>query len=112
MKIDHKGSSASFAENEPTLEEVSGLVGDTLLEFGTPWCGHCQLALPAIKQVLTEHSGLLHIKVYDGKGKPLGRAFRVKLWPTLILLREGKEIGRLVRPSSVEQVRQFVMQFQ
>jgi len=60
--------------------------------------------------VLNEYSELPHIKVYDGKGKPLGRAFRVKLWPTLILLRDGKEVGRLVRPLRIDEVRQLVSQ--
>lgn len=33
-----------------------------------------------------------------GKGRPLGRSFAVKLWPTVILLRDGQEIARAVRP--------------
>jgi thioredoxin 1 len=36
----------------------------------------------------------------DGPGRRLGRTFRVKLWPTLVLLRDGQEIGRIVRPTS------------
>ena len=39
-----------------------------------------------------------HIKVEDGPGQPLGRSYRVKLWPTLIFLRDGQEVARLVRP--------------
>ena len=46
----------------------------------------------------------MHIKVYDNKGKPLGRAFKVKLWPTLILLQDGKEVERIVRPVHVAEV--------
>ena len=41
---------------------------------------------------------LPHWKVEDGKGKPLGRSFQVKLWPTVILLRDGTEVARVVRP--------------
>ena len=37
-------------------------------------------------------------RVEDGRGRPLGRAYRVKLWPTLVLLRDGQEIARAVRP--------------
>jgi thioredoxin 1 len=37
--------------------------------------------------------------VEDGKGLPLGRSFRVKLWPTLIYLENGAEKGRVVRPA-------------
>ena len=42
-----------------------------------------------------------HIKVEDGSGRPLGRAFRVKLWPTLIFLKRGQEVARLVRPNDL-----------
>ncbi len=110
MKTSHTGFNPNYAEDSPTFEEVSGLVGDTILEFGAPWCGHCHAALPAVQEVLNEYSELPHIKIYDGKGKPLGRAFRVKLWPTLILLRDGKEVGRLVRPLRIDEVHQLVSQ--
>lgn len=110
MKSRPTGFNADYSEDAPTFEQVSGLVGDVILEFGAPWCKHCQAALPAVQEVLTEHSELPHIKLYDGKGKPLGRAFNVKLWPTLILLRDGKEVDRLVRPLGVDEVRQLVSQ--
>jgi len=45
-----------------------------------------------------------HIKVEDGTGRPLGRSFRVKLWPTLIYLEAGAEKGRVVRPQSAAEV--------
>ncbi len=75
-----------------------------------PWCGHCQAAQAALQEVLREYSTLRHIKVYDGKGKPLGRAFRVKLWPTFILLHKGQEVARLVRPLLVDELRQLLAQ--
>ncbi len=104
------GFNPGYAEEEPTPEQVSGWAGDAILEFGAPWCGFCQAAQPAIREVLDTYSGLKHVKVYDGKGKPLGRFFRVKLWPTLILLRDGREVGRSVRPSSAQEIRQLVAQ--
>lgn len=110
MKSSRMGFNPDYSEDAPTFEQVSLLQGDVILEFGTPWCEHCQAALPAVKKVLTENFQLSHIKLYDGKGKPLGRAFNVKLWPTLILLRDGKEIDRLVRPLRVDEVHQLVSQ--
>lgn len=48
-----------------------------------------------------------HIKVEDGPGQPLGRRrYRVKLWPTLVFLRDGAEVARLVRPQAVQDIRQ------
>ena len=95
-----------YADQEPSQSEIEALSGPALLEFGTPWCGYCRAAQPLIAAALASHPQIRHIKVEDGSGKPLGRSFRVKLWPTLVLLNEGKEVGRLVRPSSLDAVRE------
>jgi thioredoxin 1 len=57
---------------------------------------------PQLAALLEEHPGVRHIKVEDGKGKPLGRSFRVKLWPTLVFLRDGQVVARAVRPGRDE----------
>lgn len=87
---------------EPTRSDIDQLQEPTVLEFGTPWCGHCQAAVPLIEQALTDHASVAHLKVEDGKGKPLGRSFKVTLWPTLVFLKSGKEVARLVRPQSAQ----------
>jgi thioredoxin 1 len=43
-----------------------------------------------------------HIEVEDGKGKPLGRSFQVKLWPTFVFLRDGQVVEQLVRPGPAQ----------
>jgi thioredoxin 1 len=87
-------------ENQaPTRAAVDAMPGLTLLEFGTDWCGHCLAAQPAMAEALTQVQLWHHIKVEDGPGRPLGRSYRVKLWPTLVLLRDGQEVARLVRPT-------------
>lgn len=101
---------SGYLEDAPTLQQLSEITGDILLEFGAPWCTHCQLAQSLVRKVLTSHPELAHIKIYDGKGKPLGRAFSVKLWPTLIVLRDGKEIARLVRPLHSDDIHGLVSQ--
>ena len=83
---------------EPTRTEVDALPGATVLEFGASWCPICQGARPLIESVLAEHPGINHVRVEDGKGKALGRSFRVKLWPTLVFLKDGQELARVVRP--------------
>jgi len=69
-----------------------------MLEFGTSWCGYCRAAQPEIAAALDAHRGIRHVKVEDGSGLPLGRSFGVKLWPTLVFMRDGSEVSRLVRP--------------
>lgn len=92
---------AQYAATEPARAEIDAAPGLVLLEFGAPWCGHCTVAQPAVQTLLAAHAGVQHIKVEDGSGQPLGRSLRVKLWPTLVLLRGGEELARVVRPVSV-----------
>lgn len=74
--------------------------GLVLLDFGTDWCGHCVAARTPVDAWLSPRNDIDHLRVEDGPGRRLGRAYRVKLWPTLVLLRDGREIARVVRPRS------------
>jgi thioredoxin 1 len=89
---------------EPTRSEVDALSGATVLEFGAEWCPICRGARPLIDRALAQYPNVQHRWVEDGKGKPLGRSFRVKLWPTLVFLRDGKEVARVVRPKQATEL--------
>lgn len=102
----------AYANPGPTRDEIDAAPGPLLLEFGTDWCGHCQLAAPAVREALDEFSAVRHLKVEDGQGRPLGRSFRVKLWPTLVCLKDGVEVARVVRPTTAEEVRTALTQLQ
>ena len=95
---------SGYLETEPARAEVDALHGPALLEFGSPTCGHCRRAQPLIAQALAAHPGVRHLKIADASGRRLGRSFGVKLWPTLVLLADGKEVARLVRPQEVAQI--------
>jgi len=93
------GLNTAYAEVEPARSEIDALEDATLIEFGSPECGHCRAAQPLIAQAFADHPRVRHIKIEDGRGRRLGRSFGVKLWPTLIFLRLGREVERLVRPT-------------
>ena len=94
---------AQHLAQAPTRAEVDSLPGTTVLEFGTPWC-HCQRAQPLIEQALRDRPDVVHVKVEDGPGQRLGRSFGVKLWPTLVFLRDGTEMARVVRPQDARAI--------
>jgi len=102
----------AHAAGEPTREEVDALQGATLLEFGTSWCGWCRRAQPFIADALAAHPSVRHIKIADASGRRLGRSFGVKLWPTLVFLRDGKEWARLVRPHGAGPIREALAQIE
>jgi len=95
----------NYAESEPTRAQVDALEGAVLIEFGAPWCGHCQAAQPSITEAVADSPELSHLKIEDGPGRRLGRTFKVKLWPTLIFMNKGRELARLVRPGDSEAIR-------
>jgi len=98
-------SKAYLGELEaPTRSELEATRGSVLVEFGTDWCGYCLSAQPKIAQAIAPHTQLPHFKVEDGPGRALGRSYHVKLWPTLIVLLDGQEVARVVRPNESAEI--------
>jgi thioredoxin 1 len=94
------GMTNDYSAVEPARENIDLLDGPTLVEFGTAWCGYCRAAQPLLASAIDSHPTVRHIKIEDGPGRRLGRSFRIKLWPTLIFLSNGREVARLIRPDS------------
>jgi thioredoxin 1 len=94
-----------YSVDEPARAEVDVLPGAAVVQFGSNTCGYCRAAQPLIEEAFAAHPGMRRIKIEDGKGRPLGRSFRVKLWPTLVFLKDGKEIERAVRPTDAGEIK-------
>ncbi|MDR0273790.1 MAG: thioredoxin family protein [Burkholderiaceae bacterium] len=98
---------ATFTPETLTRAEADAARGPLVLEFGANWCQHCQGAQPHVRAAFEQAGAQTpHVKVEDGKGRPLGRSFDVKLWPTLVFLKDGQELARLVRPQDAAQIAQ------
>ena len=76
--------------------------GPVIVEFGASWCGFCNALRPHLSKLLDEFREVQHVRVEDGPGQPLGRSFQVKLWPTLVFMRDGELVQKLVRPSPTQ----------
>jgi thioredoxin 1 len=102
--------SRPYLTEAPTRADIDALPGATVLEFGTDWCAFCRAAQAPIQAALAQHPHVRHLKVEDGPGRALGRSFGVKLWPTLVLLKDGQQQDQLVRPADAHSVEQALRQ--
>ena len=93
------GFAADYQEAQPERADVDATAGPVLVEVGSPTCGHCRRARPLVEAAMRAHPGVAHVKVADGPGRPFGRSFRVKLWPTLVFMKDGAVVETLVRPT-------------
>lgn len=100
----------STSATEPTRAEIDALPEPAVIEFGASWCGHCIAAQPLIASALGDHPRTRRIKIEDGPGRRLGRSFGVKLWPTLVFMRRGQEVARLIRPTDRSAIAQALTQ--
>jgi len=95
----------TYETAQPERSAIDALPGIVVLDFGANWCGYCRAAEPLISEGLAGTQPVRHIKVEDGPGRALGRSFRIKLWPTVVVLKDGQEVARVVRPVSSDEVR-------
>ncbi|HZX25523.1 MAG TPA: thioredoxin family protein [Telluria sp.] len=99
-----------YETTQPERSEIDAMRGVVAVDFGTNWCGYCNGAAADIEEALAGFPQVKHIKAEDGPGRPLGRSFRVKLWPTVVVMKDGVETGRVVRPAAPEELRKILQE--
>ena len=78
-------------------EEVERSPLPVLLDMCAPWCGPCRMIAPIIEQLASELAGRVKVaKVNTDENQMTGARFNVRSIPTLLVLKDGKEIDRLV----------------
>jgi thioredoxin 1 len=96
-----------YSVNELARADIDELRGTALLEVETLGAGTAS-GRNRSSSALQDHPDIRHIRIADASARRLGRSFGVKLWPTLIFLKDGRQIARLVRPVDAGDVHRAV----
>ena len=68
-----------------------------LIDLWAPWCGPCRMVAPAVEALAVEMAGRVRVaKMNVDENPAVSQRFNVQSIPTLLLIRSGREVGRLV----------------
>ncbi len=81
----------------PAYEALADLPGLTAIDFTAAWCAPCKVMEPILAALATEYRGRVRLAAIDVNDEPiLAERFDVRSMPTLVILRHGREVGRVV----------------
>jgi thioredoxin 1 len=83
-----------------------------LVDFGAVWCAPCRVVEPSVEEIATEYAGQLKVGKLDIDNNPnTAVAFGIRGVPTLLFMRDGKVVDRIVgavpKSAIVEKVKQL-----
>ena len=90
------------------FNEVRERKGLSLIDFYADWCGPCRMVMPIVEDIASEREDLLVVKVNVDDNQDLAREFGVFSIPTLVVMKDGKEIARSTGAKSKEKILEMV----
>lgn len=95
-----------FTDAEFASQTKNGVV---LVDFHANWCGPCRTLAPVLEQVAKEVKGKAVVgKVDIDNEQKTASQFQISSVPTMILFKDGKEVGRLVGLRSADDIKKFI----
>lgn len=79
-----------------------------LVDFWAPWCTYCRRIGPALEKIADSRDDILVVKVNIDEEPDLARQEQIEVIPTLVVFKEGYELGSIVAPESKSRIDAFL----
>lgn len=88
-------------------EEFNGILqsGQTaVIDFSAVWCGPCQMLGPVMEELAEKYAGRAVVAKIDvDEQRELAMQYRVMSVPTVLIVKNGKEVARKVGVRELEE---------
>ena len=79
-----------------------------LVDFWAPWCTYCRRINPALDKIADSREDVLVVKVNIDEVPELARQEQIEVIPTLVVYKDGFELGSIVAPESKARIDEFL----
>ncbi|EER90722.1 thioredoxin H2-2 [Sorghum bicolor] len=80
-----------------------------VIDFSASWCGPCRFIEPAFKELASRFTDAIFVKIDVDELAEVARTWKVEAMPTFVLVKDGKEVSRVIGAKKDELERKIQM---